>query len=468
MCVSSMIAASSTVMGRFYVDNGYATACKIQGFNFQTFYVASSLWSSAIATSLILVVKFRVPPPNLFKYERYYHLVCWGVPLAISLSYVFGDFGKGEVYGDATFWCWLRDEYNNLRVFGFFGVMWICFLYNSICYGTVGYILYKSQKHLMRANKWGSNNGSVGDSSSNSDFKGKSGTTTQNSGGISRSEDKTMRRFTKRTSAYILAFMIIWTPGTVNRIQNLVEVDKPIYVLFVIHALCLPIGGFMEAVIWFTPVVLRFFRQYSRDKEELSEYRRRDAERNTDGLSRSSISSSTVDVVQMHQMPVNTPKSIPAQVDIDEVSRGNFSAHPVVPASIKPWMKQRTHSGSSDMLWNPAEQQQQQELDTTWNSIDSTVLYAPSPVAGLVPVSGMAMMDPRMNAMISPGSVTPPSVSPYAYTNPNMLPTSVGHASVLQQPQQIQYATTTFQGIPGYTTNNNLNVKQSPGPPYQL
>ncbi|KAJ1549764.1 hypothetical protein HK096_010588 [Nowakowskiella sp. JEL0078] len=252
----------------------------MQAFNFQTFYVASSCWSSAIATSLLLVVKFRVPPPHLYKYERYYHIFCWGIPLIITLSLMLGNFGQGRVMGDATFWCWTVDAYPWFRIYFYFGVMWICFIYNSACYMTVGIILYKSQKRLREINAWDSGSGSgsgshsksnnedtVGSGSEFRDWKQSTSNINQMANkNITKAQDSTMRRFSNRTSAYILAFVIIWTPGTVNRIQNIIEPTHAIYSLFVLHAICLPIGGFMEASIWFAPVITKYIRKHLKSR----------------------------------------------------------------------------------------------------------------------------------------------------------------------------------------------------------
>lgn len=53
-----------------------------------------------------------------------------------------------------------------------------------------------------------------------------------------------------RLSLYILAAILANFPALVNRVQNLVDPRKPIFVLFVLHALCNPLQGLMNGIVY--------------------------------------------------------------------------------------------------------------------------------------------------------------------------------------------------------------------------
>jgi len=53
-----------------------------------------------------------------------------------------------------------------------------------------------------------------------------------------------------RLSLYILAAVLANFPALVNRIQNLIDPNRPIFVLFVLHALCNPLQGFVNAIVY--------------------------------------------------------------------------------------------------------------------------------------------------------------------------------------------------------------------------
>ncbi|KAJ3048555.1 hypothetical protein HK097_010439 [Rhizophlyctis rosea] len=260
MCLSSCLAATATTFGRLFIHLDSRPLCTLQAFTFQTFYLAGVCWSGAVAISLILVVRFRVDPSDLGRYERWYHLACWGIPGTISIVYLtaWKMFGRGRVFGDATFWCWITDAYPELRVYVFFIPMWVIFLFNISTYSYVGITLWRTKKRLAQAahgsDYYSSNTSSVNVSTVS--YPPSQNTQSGASASAQKTKtkwDQTVRRYVQRTAIYLIAFIITWTPGTVNRIQNLLYPSDPWYWLFVVHAIFLPGGGFIESIIYFYP-----------------------------------------------------------------------------------------------------------------------------------------------------------------------------------------------------------------------
>jgi uncharacterized membrane protein YhaH (DUF805 family) len=60
-----------------------------------------------------------------------------------------------------------------------------------------------------------------------------------------------------RLSLYILAALVANFPALVNRIQNAVEPSHPVFVLFMFHAICNPLQGFCNAVVYSSSAPLR-------------------------------------------------------------------------------------------------------------------------------------------------------------------------------------------------------------------
>ena len=113
---SSIAYILSFVEWRFGLGGGaYAVAddrpqtwCLAQALTMVVFENASILWTVAIALALHQqVVARRAAYERL---ERWYHLVCWGVPLALAAALFFGGMlGQSDDPHRAT-WCWIAEH----------------------------------------------------------------------------------------------------------------------------------------------------------------------------------------------------------------------------------------------------------------------------------------------------------------------------------------------------------------------
>ena len=83
--------------------------CLIQALGIVIFEYASVLWTVAIALALHQqVVVRRVAPEAL---ERWYHLVCWGVPMLIALGLLLAH-RLGPADEPRTAWCWIVSHWD--------------------------------------------------------------------------------------------------------------------------------------------------------------------------------------------------------------------------------------------------------------------------------------------------------------------------------------------------------------------
>lgn len=74
-----------------------------------------------------------------------------------------------------------------------------------------------------------------------------------------------------RLSLYILAALLANLPALINRLQNAIEPKRPIFALFIIHAVCNPLQGLVDAIVYSLSAPLRAaYRQLFRKMFGLS------------------------------------------------------------------------------------------------------------------------------------------------------------------------------------------------------
>jgi len=88
-------------------DRGW---CLAQAMLMIIFEDASILWTGAIAVTMHYQVVAR--RKNIDRLERWYHLVCWGVPLALAVT-LFLTGMLGEADAPRNVWCWIGNGGSN-------------------------------------------------------------------------------------------------------------------------------------------------------------------------------------------------------------------------------------------------------------------------------------------------------------------------------------------------------------------
>jgi len=84
------------------------------------------------------------------KYEICYHVVIWGLSVLLTLPLYLMDknntTGK-PIMGNATFWCWITQDYGKYRMIFFFGPLWIVFFFNLFVYFSTESIYKRRNKN---------------------------------------------------------------------------------------------------------------------------------------------------------------------------------------------------------------------------------------------------------------------------------------------------------------------------------
>ena len=163
-----------------------------------------------------------------------YFAICLLVPLA-SVAILIGEHG----FGPAVIWCWIEHDRPFLRYALFFIPLWIC-IFIGILFTFLGV-----RKVWIVERKVVCSNQSISTLSPSQMLKSYQHT-----------------RTASKAFLYGLVFVIVWIPGTANRLYEMVYGSSP-FVLVLLHCFFTPIQGFLNALVY-------FFFQQSKKKSKLS------------------------------------------------------------------------------------------------------------------------------------------------------------------------------------------------------
>ncbi|KAH6619399.1 hypothetical protein B0J18DRAFT_467554 [Chaetomium sp. MPI-SDFR-AT-0129] len=122
--------------------------CKTQAFFLEMFMQSDPWWSFAMAVNVYMVFFMSFSPSAFRKHLWVYCLICYGIPAIPAFICVLYKPNGQPIYGDATLWCWINDNYNPLRIFTYYLPIWACILLSAIIYGAVGYHVFHHRNQL--------------------------------------------------------------------------------------------------------------------------------------------------------------------------------------------------------------------------------------------------------------------------------------------------------------------------------
>jgi len=155
----------------------------------QFFELSAICWSTVISLSIYRVGIWAASGGKDKFDEKLRLLSIYAVGFPFLFTMV--PFFLGE-YGNADLWCWIEEKYSSSRLYFYYIPLWMAIVFNGcICW------------NLQRSNKlrW-----------------------------------------------YPLLMIAIYTPATIDRIQNMVYPRQPIISLQILHVLCTSLNGFFNGV----------------------------------------------------------------------------------------------------------------------------------------------------------------------------------------------------------------------------
>ncbi|KAJ4138162.1 hypothetical protein NW768_001980 [Fusarium equiseti] len=123
--------------------------CQAQSFMFHMFMQSDPWWSLAMAFNVFLVFFFRASPDSFRRWWWVYCLICYGGPFAIAIALLLvRNPNRGLVFGQATIWCWVNRDWENIRIYTYYMLIWVCIAGSLIFYFMVGYHVFRSRNRL--------------------------------------------------------------------------------------------------------------------------------------------------------------------------------------------------------------------------------------------------------------------------------------------------------------------------------
>ena len=117
--------------------------CVAQGFLSNFFNLCSVFWTSVIAFSIYIILS--KPNQNIQKYQPWFRLFAFVLPLVISLLPIIWD-----QYGSSPGWCWIKSTGTTksmriaFTIIEFYGPLWFSFLLNIYFYWRSSYLIKKN------------------------------------------------------------------------------------------------------------------------------------------------------------------------------------------------------------------------------------------------------------------------------------------------------------------------------------
>lgn len=200
-----------------------APVCQFQAFWMTWFDWAVLSWVCCITHSLYInVVKLK--PSTLF--ERRYHAIAWALSLIVASIPL-----AANKYGSAGLWCWIVNT-SFLR----FGLWYIPLLLCIISLFAANFYIYLKVRNMSKQFQ-GTYNPEI------------------------ESQKQFLRKQVQPLKLYPFVYLCVSIFPFVNRVQNWANPGQPIYWLYIVHSLCSPMQGFLNALIYASNTDKGFWNQ---------------------------------------------------------------------------------------------------------------------------------------------------------------------------------------------------------------
>uniref|UniRef100_T1J4S7 G-protein coupled receptors family 2 profile 2 domain-containing protein n=1 Tax=Strigamia maritima TaxID=126957 RepID=T1J4S7_STRMM len=211
LSVAALLDNVGFFMGGLYTDGHL---CNFEALWLTLFEWSVLLWVCCITFNIFFnAILYK----KTESYEIVYHMICWALPFIIALSpLVYKDF-----YGPAGAWCWIQKEFMTWRFVIWYGPLFVLITILFIMYAI---IIMKMKK---RASTW--------------------------EGTYSPELERLKKIFeddAKRLYGYPFVYLITSICPVLNRIQNAINPDHPVYSLWILHCLFAPLPGAINVIIF--------------------------------------------------------------------------------------------------------------------------------------------------------------------------------------------------------------------------
>ncbi|PMD52941.1 uncharacterized protein K444DRAFT_497530, partial [Hyaloscypha bicolor E] len=265
--------------------------CQLQAFFIQQWMPADSLWSFCMALNVYLTFYKRYTTIQLKSLEWKYFLGCYGIPLIPSVTLLcVNSKERGKIYGPAILWCSIGSNWQFLRLFCFYGPVWLAIIGTLAIYIIIGRGIFQQQRTLRSfvgplqnacpgLNSHKNTNAIIIDVMSGVSTSNFSHLREQNHGesylpptrqfnqisintnsmvqsqphGVSTAEcitNRTLWSYFRCSFLFFIALVVTWIPSSINRIYSIANPGSSNYGLNFAGSLVLPLQGFWNAILY--------------------------------------------------------------------------------------------------------------------------------------------------------------------------------------------------------------------------
>ncbi|KAH7176069.1 G-protein coupled receptor [Dactylonectria macrodidyma] len=147
--IANVGASIACLIGQDGIFIGEESAlCQAQAFLLEIFMQSDPWWSLAMAINVFLVIFHGASPASFRHYLWLYCLICFGGPLIPAIVLLLARPNGQAIYGNATLWCWISNDWNALRIYTTQIPIWICIFLSAVIYFAVGYHVFRQRSQL--------------------------------------------------------------------------------------------------------------------------------------------------------------------------------------------------------------------------------------------------------------------------------------------------------------------------------
>jgi len=184
-------------------------------------------WTGIISLNFLRQIVFAQEDSLMHNTKITYCLLGWLYPVFATI-YSLGF----DMFGDAGTWCWIKKDYGIERVVFWYGPVWFIFIFQLICIYLIYQTLSSLRKKVLHE-------------------------------GLDSDMDRRIWLLSMQCFGFILAYVICWTPPTINRFYTLFT-DDVSYTLMCFHAFFIPFQGFINFLVYTGPLIYRHCTIYRR------------------------------------------------------------------------------------------------------------------------------------------------------------------------------------------------------------
>ncbi|KAH7124852.1 G-protein coupled receptor [Dactylonectria estremocensis] len=147
--ISNVGASIACLIGQDGILIGEDSAlCQAQAFLLEIFMQSDPWWSLAMAINVFLVIFHGSSPASLRRYLWLYCIICFGGPFIPAIVLLVARPNNQMMYGNATLWCWISNDWSALRIYTYYVPIWICIFFSAVIYFAIGYHIFHQRNQL--------------------------------------------------------------------------------------------------------------------------------------------------------------------------------------------------------------------------------------------------------------------------------------------------------------------------------